>query len=117
MLEYLLPMLTLSFGVIVDSVFNNLLWFFLLFSFVVIVHPKHSWGQQLMSFVNIVAFLFGMVLLFELMGLPLAPFLLAVPAQVVIHYFLKGTKHEKHFVTLVSLIFILWPIYHFWMIV
>jgi hypothetical protein len=117
MLEYLIPLLTLSFGVIVDSVFNNLLWLFFLFGFVVITEPKASLGQQILAFVNIVGFLFGMVLLFELMGLPLAPFLLVVPAQVAIHYFLKGTKYQKHFVTLVSLIFILWPLYYFWMLV
>lgn len=117
MLEYLIPLLTLNLGVIVDSVFHNLMWLFFLFSFVVVTEPKKSLGQQVMNFVNIVAFLFGMVLLFELMGMPIAPFLLVVPAQIVIHYFIKGTKYEKHFVTLVSLIFVLWPIYYFWMLV
>lgn len=117
LLEFLIPALHLSFGAIVAAVFENLLWLFMLFSFVVIAHPKESWGGQFLTFVNIVAFLFGLVILLALLGGPIAPFLVVVPGQIAIHYFLKGTRWEKHFVSLVSLIFVLWPIYHFWMLV
>ena len=117
MLEYLIPLLTLNLGVIVHSVFDNLLWLFMIFSFIVVTEPKVGLGQQILSFLSTVGFLFAILLVFELMGVPIAPFLIVVPAQVAAHYFLKGTKYEKHFVTVVCLLFFVYPIIHFWLLV